>query len=140
MAAQLEHANITVEDISAAIAFLRVIEPDLKVRRDDIAPAKFRWAHVALGASYIALQEPHVGSDPTYCGRRYKDFGVNHLGLVVDDLDAVIARLDAGGYRRGIPGEEHPHRRRVYYHDSSGMEWELVQYLSRHEEEMYSYE
>ena len=139
MGVSLEHANVTVPDIDAAIEFLRVLDPDLRVRQDALAADGYRWAHVAFGESYIALQEPHVGSDPNDDRRPYKDYGVNHLGLVVEDLDAVVKRLEAGDYRRGIPGEEHRHRRRVYFHDSAGMEWELVEYLSRLDEERFSY-
>jgi catechol 2,3-dioxygenase-like lactoylglutathione lyase family enzyme len=139
MTTYLEHANITVPDIDAAIAFLKVIEPAMEVRHDETPEGKYRWAHIGIGDQYIALQEPHVGSQPTDSRRPYKDYGVNHIGWVVDDLDPVIRRLEEAGYRPGIPGEEHPYRRRVYYFDSLGFEWELVQYLSDRFEERFSY-
>ena len=136
----LEHANITVPDTDAAIEFLRVIDPDLTIRHDEKPPGGYRWVHVALGKNYIALQEPHVGSNPSDNRRPYKDHGINHLGWVVGDLDAVVERLEAGGYRKGIPGEEHPHRRRAYYYDPAGLEWELVEYSSDRDEDRFSYE
>jgi catechol 2,3-dioxygenase-like lactoylglutathione lyase family enzyme len=139
MTAYLEHANVTVPDIDAAIEFLKVVEPQIEVRHDETPPDSYRWAHVGIGNCYIALQEPHLGSEPTNNRRPYKDFGVNHLGWVVEDLDAVTARLETHGYRKGIPGEEHPYRRRAYYYDSAGFEWELVEYLTDRLDERYSY-
>ncbi len=68
-----------------------------------------------------------------------KDYGVNHLAWVVDDLSAVVQRLEAHGYRKGIPVEPHPHRRRAYYHDAAGFEWEFVEYLSNRPEERHAY-
>ena len=111
MGTYLEHANITVPDIDAAIEFLRVIDPSVRVRHDEKPAGSYRWAHVAIGVNYIALQEPHVGSHPSDNHRPYKDHGVNHLGWVVEDLDKVVARLEEKGYRKGIPGEDHVHRR-----------------------------
>jgi catechol 2,3-dioxygenase-like lactoylglutathione lyase family enzyme len=140
MTTYLEHANITVPDIDAAIAFLKVIEPVMEVRHDETPEGKYRWAHIGIGDYYIALQEPHIGSEPTDSRHPYKDYGVNHIGWVVDDLDPVIRRLEEAGYRPGIPGEKHPYRRRVYYFDSAGFEWELVQYFSDRFEERFSYE
>ncbi|MHC4823245.1 MAG: VOC family protein [Planctomycetota bacterium] len=135
----LEHANLTVPDIDAGIAFLKVIDPDMRVLQDAVSEAGERWAHVAIGDSYIALQEPHVGETPGPRINSYVDIGVNHLAWVVEDLDTVVARLEEGGYRRGIPGEEHEARRRVYYYDHAGIEWEIVQYLTEDRGERFSY-
>jgi catechol 2,3-dioxygenase-like lactoylglutathione lyase family enzyme len=140
MTAYLEHANITVPDIDAAIAFLQVIEPRLIVRHDETPEGSHRWAHIGVDDCYIALQEPNLGSEPTSNRRPYKDFGVNHIGWVVDDFDGVIERLAANGYREGIPGESGRYRRRAYYYDSAGFEWEIVAYLTDKPEERFSYD
>jgi catechol 2,3-dioxygenase-like lactoylglutathione lyase family enzyme len=136
----IEHVNITVPDIDAAIAFLKIIEPQLEVRHDETPKGSYRWAHVGIGNSYVALQEPHIGSSPTDNRRPYKDYGTNHVGWVVDDLEAVTIRLDKAGYHKGIPGEENIYRRRAYYYDSAGFEWEFIEYLSDRLEERYSYQ
>lgn len=140
MVAYLEHANITVPDIDAAITFLQVIEPRLVVRHDETPEGGYRWAHIGKEDCYIALQEPHLGSEPQSNRRPYKDFGVNHIGWVVDDIDAVIDRLEANGYGKGVPGESSRYRKRAYYHDSAGFEWEIVTYLTEVPEERFSYE
>jgi catechol 2,3-dioxygenase-like lactoylglutathione lyase family enzyme len=140
MTAYIEHANITVPDIDAAIEFLQTIAPQIKVLHDETPEGSYRWAHVGIGPSYIALQEPHLGSGPTDNRRPYKDYGVNHIGWVVDDLDAVTGRLEANGYKKGIPGEGNPYRTRAYYFDSAGFEWEIVQYHTEAHEERFSYD
>jgi len=138
MAAYIEHANITVPDIDAAIAFLMVVEPAFTVRRDEAQEDSYRWVHVGDDRCYIALQEPHPYAEPDAPRRPYKDFGVNHLGWVVEDLDAVVSRLEQAGYRRGIPVTPHPHRKRAYFHDAAGFEWELVEYTSDDPAERHS--
>jgi len=130
MPTYLEHANITVPDIPAAIAFLRLIDPDFVVRHDETPEGSYRWAHVGTDDFYIALQEPHVGVTPEPARETYTNFGVNHLCWVVDDFETVTARLEAAGCRSGIDVAEHPHRKRAYYFDEAGQEWEIVQYLS----------
>jgi catechol 2,3-dioxygenase-like lactoylglutathione lyase family enzyme len=140
MVAYLEHANITVPDIDAAIAFLQVVEPVFTVRHDATPEGSYRWAHVGTDHCYIALQEPHLHANPQHMQRPYKDYGVNHLAWVVDDLSAVVARLEASGYRRGIAVAPHPYRRRAYYYDAAGFEWEIVEYLSDKPEERHVYE
>jgi hypothetical protein len=57
---------------------------------------------------------------------------LRHLGLAGDDLDTVIRRLEAAGHSPSDAGalDSHPFRRRVYYLDGNGIQWEFVQYLS----------
>ncbi len=72
MVAYLEHANLTVPDIDAAIAFLKVVEPGFVVRHDASPPGSYRWAHIGTDVYYIALQEPHLDSDPQHASRPYE--------------------------------------------------------------------
>ena len=90
MRTYLEHANITVSDIDATIEFLRAIEPDFIVRQDETPPDGYRWVHIGNDTFYIALQQPHLGSEPNRALPTYINFGVNHLAWVVDNLDAVV--------------------------------------------------
>ncbi len=46
MKTYLEHANITVPDLDAAIAFLTTIDPEFKVRHRAFSEGKCEWAHV----------------------------------------------------------------------------------------------
>ncbi|MCP5070609.1 MAG: VOC family protein [bacterium] len=130
MGVYLEHANMTVPDVDAAIRFFQTIDPALIVRHDETPEGSYRWAHVGTDTTYIALQAPHLGTTPEEPREAYVNHGVNHLAWVVDDVDAVAARLKAAGYRRGMVPAPHPNRKRAYYYDSAGFEWELLEYLS----------
>ena len=116
---QLEHANLNVSSIDAAVRFLQTAFPEFRVRGGGVVEGK-RWAHVGTDETYLALNE----SDSTALGGP-----LNHLGYVVDDVDALAARMHAAGYREGFVAPEHPHRKRRYFHDSQDVEWEFVEYL-----------
>jgi catechol 2,3-dioxygenase-like lactoylglutathione lyase family enzyme len=139
LVAYIEHANITVPDIDAAIKFLQTLEPKLKVRHDETPPGKRRWAHIGLGNCYIALQEPQLKSEARPRRTPYSNYGVNHIGWVVDDFATTIERLEAAGYEPSITGECSQMRRRAYYYDSSGFEWEIVAYYTDDLSQRYSY-
>lgn len=87
---------------------------------------------------FIALQEVqarhHVERTP------YVDVGMNHIGLVVEDVDAIEQRLLNAGYEKNEMGESHPYRRRIYFFDDSGGEWEFVQYLSKEDSKRNQYD
>ncbi|WP_112324041.1 VOC family protein [Oceanibium sediminis] len=138
MTARIEHANLTVPDLDAAITFLQTLEPDFEVLHDSGPGEEYRWVHVGTPAGYIALEEPHEPGKPG-TRARYADYGVNHVGFVVDDVDAVAERLLAAGYEEGFRAERHPSRIRRYFLDSNGFEWELVQYLVTAPEERFRY-
>ena len=140
MTAYLEHANITVPSIDAAIEFLQAVEPNFVVRRDETPAGSYRWAHVGTQTTYIALQEPHLDAGESVPRRPYKDQGVNHLCFVVPNRDACVERLDAAGFKRSISTFDHPFRKRAYYFDRAGFEWELVEYLTDNLEERNKYD
>ena len=48
----------------------------------------------------------------------------------MDDAEALRARLAAAGYEDSTVPNAHPHRRRVYFHDADGNDWEFVEYSS----------
>ena len=59
--------------------------------------------------------------------------------VVVDDLDAVAERLRSSGYKEGMSAMDHPHRRRIYFFDDDGNEYEFVEYLSTEASERNDY-
>ncbi|MEX0963576.1 MAG: hypothetical protein WDZ52_05985 [Pseudohongiellaceae bacterium] len=66
---------------------------------------------------------------------------LRHIGIVVDDVEALISRLQALGIEPSDSStlDEHPHRRRVYYIDENGLDWEFVQYLCEQSSERNDY-
>jgi catechol 2,3-dioxygenase-like lactoylglutathione lyase family enzyme len=137
MNARLEHANITVRDIDAAIRFLRTAFPDFRVRFDSGASDE-RWVHVGSDTSYVAITQATRGLEDAwvpYAGRP----GLNHLGFEVDNVEALRARMIGAGYRDSTIGNNHPHRKRVYFLDSDGNDWEFVEYTTGVPEERNDY-
>lgn len=131
MSTYLEHANISVPDIDEAIAFIQTIAPDFKIRKDDSSgDDPPRWVHIGTDDSYIALQAVDPKHNPQERHRAYINYGINHLAFVVDDFDAVKARLEAKSYRGGLAPEQSPYRKRAYYFDNAGFEYEIVEYLT----------
>ena len=141
MAFYLEHANITVKNLDKAIQFFTTAFPDFRVRgrgESDQGAYKKKWLHLGTDDAYVALEEVTLEDEGSR--RPYRDRGINHVGFVVDDVDGIIERLRAAGYRDGIAVEPHPHRKRAYFHDSDGIEYEFVEYLSDKPEERNAYE
>lgn len=138
MTIRLEHANMNVRNIDDTVRFLIAALPEFQIRREGQNEGQ-RWMHIGTDDTYIALHEST--DEPTekwvpYAGK----LGINHLGYEVDDVDAVRARLSAAGFRDSTYPNNHPHRKRVYFYDADGNDWEFVQYLSDDPKERNDYE
>jgi hypothetical protein len=46
MMTKIEHVNITVPDIDAAVAFLKIVAPDFEIRNDEKPLNDKRWMHI----------------------------------------------------------------------------------------------
>jgi catechol 2,3-dioxygenase-like lactoylglutathione lyase family enzyme len=129
MSVRMEHANLIVRDIDATIRFLQTAFPKFRLRHDGRDPSGHRWVHVGTDDTYIALSQSTV--EPAQHWRPYAGVpGVNHLAYEVDDVEALRARLQAAGYRDSTGANRHPYRKRIYFRDPDGNDWEFVQYLS----------
>jgi len=129
VAERLEHANLCVHDVDAVVRFLKAALPDFQIRRDAEEPNGWRWLHVGTHDTYIALTE--ANPEEKRRGTPYKGRpGLNHLAYEVDDVEALRGRLLAAGHKESTPPNVHPHRKRVYFYDPEGNDWEFVQYLS----------
>ncbi len=139
MTVRLEHANMEVVDVDGMIRFLKTAFPDFRIRHEGVNPRGQRWVHIGTDETYVALtaatdterkqREPYSGQPR-----------VNHLGYEVDDVDSLHARLLAAGYRESTPPNAHPHRKRIYFNDAEGNDWEFVQYFSSDPRERNDYE
>lgn len=121
----LEHVNITVTDPKATAEMLG----DLfgwRVRWEGSAINNGFTMHVGTDDAYVAIYTPP--GDATAGPSSYETRGgLNHVGVVVDDLDATEARVKA----RGLVPEKHADYepgRRFYFRDGDGIEWEVVSY------------
>ncbi len=93
-----------------------------------------------VGSHIIALQEAHLDADPMKQLQSYKNYGVNHVALVVSNVKEIEEKLINGGYKKGIETPLEKYRKRIYYFDDAGLEWELVEYDSDKPDEKYLYE
>ena len=140
MITKIEHVNITVPNIDAAVNLLKIAASDFEIRKDEIAINGYRWLHIGNKEHYFALQEAHVGSTPKKKHQTYINYGINHMALVVDNVEKIENELIKAGYNRGIGTPNEKFRKRAYFYDNAGFEWEFVEYLSENTEDRYLYE
>jgi catechol 2,3-dioxygenase-like lactoylglutathione lyase family enzyme len=122
---RLEHANLGVLHVEEMTHFLMTAFPDFRVRHRGTGLMGLPWRHVGNDEFYLALTK--VSADT---GRPpYSDStGLNHLGWEVTDLDALETRMRAAGFEPNLKEHGHPARRRSYFHDPDGNDWEFVEY------------
>lgn len=122
---QLEHLNYTVEDPRKSAEKLCKIF-GWKIRWEGPSLGQGRSVHVGTDDLYLALYSPpeDVSDRPD----NYKTRGgLNHIGVLVDDLDAVEDRVKAAGYHTHSHQTYDPGSR-FYFHDENGIEFEVVSY------------
>ena len=126
--ARLEHVNVTVNDPKATAAVL-----------SDLFGWHTRWEGAAINGGFTV----HVGSDDSYVAlytgpggnegqteavnTYLQRGGLNHIGVVVEDLDAVEVAVKARGYATHSHADYEPGRR-FYFHEENGVEIEVVCY------------
>ncbi len=118
---RIEHANLTVSDIERSSAFFQKLLGWHERWRGE-GRDHGETIHVGNDATYLALYTDHEAHD-----RFAKGEPLNHVGLLVDDLDAaekivVDAGLETWGHDDYDPG------RRFYFFDWDGIEFEIVSY------------
>lgn len=125
MTATLEHANLCVSDPHKTAAWMEKIF-GWHIRWQGPALNGGYTVHVGSKSSYLALYSPAEElADPP---RPYSTKGaLNHLAVIVDDLDAAEGAVKEAGYAPMNHGDYEPGRR-FYFHDEEGVEYELVQY------------
>jgi catechol 2,3-dioxygenase-like lactoylglutathione lyase family enzyme len=122
---RLEHVNVTVEAPERTAAVLCALF-DWKVRWKGPAKMGGFTVHVGSDEQYLALFAPPEGLNSAVDPGLYRS-GLNHIGIVVDDLDACEARILAAGYTTGSHSDYEPGRR-FYFTDENGVEIEVVSY------------
>ena len=129
---RLEHLNVTLTDLDRATRALQAIVPEWSVRGtgtwDDGDGGVHEWRHVGDDFQYLSLYAAPPGSALRASGARS---AFNHLALVVDDLDAALARLRALGVALDHIGGSTAHRRSAYVViEPERLQIELVAYDS----------
>ena len=121
----LEHINLTVKDpLETAEILIQIFG------------WKIRWQGEAIHGGFTV----HVGSDNSYLAlythektttsphESYQQLhGLNHIGIVVDDLAAVEQKVIDAGFTPHLHADYEPGSR-FYFDDSDGLEFEVVSY------------
>ena len=125
MSYRFEHVNLTVRNAERTATMLCALF-DWKVRWHGPAINDGYTYHVGTDDFYVALYAPTQteGAQPdgfAMVGR------LNHLGVVVDDLDAAERRVIEAGLKTRSHQNYEPGRR-FYFYDEDKVEYEVVSY------------
>lgn len=123
-AGRIEHVNISVTDPARSAALMETLF-GWHIRWQGAAMAGGQTIHVGSDDDYLALytNSEIAAADPHYA----KGAPMNHVGVVVDDLDAVEAKVIAAGLEPFSHGDYEPGRR-FYFFDWNRIEFEVVSY------------
>ncbi|MGI9350787.1 MAG: VOC family protein [Rhizobiaceae bacterium] len=124
--AVVEHVNMTVSDPKKTA--------DMLCR---IFNWKIRWHGTAMNGEGVTY---HVGSENSYIAvysGKTKNMptdvnydtlgGLNHIGVVVDDIEATEKNVIEAGFTPGSHADYEPGKR-FYFHDHDNIEFEVVSY------------
>lgn len=123
---RLEHANITVTDPKATAEELSRLF-GWHIRWEGEAISGGYSVHVGNETSYLAVYAP-PGDRREKAGDSYHTLGgLNHVGIVVDDLDGTETRVREAGYHPRSHADYEPGKR-FYFDFRDGIEIEVVSY------------
>lgn len=126
---RLEHINITVSDPERTAALLiDLFDWHVRWKGDSIHGG--RTMHVGSDVEYLALYAEPSTSAPQASTANTSYWNVaslNHVAVVVDDLDELERRVLAAGLQPFNHGDYEPGRR-FYVRDHDDIEYEIVSY------------
>lgn len=125
-AGRIEHVNYTVRDPHATAAMLIDLF-DWHIRWEGEAISGGYTVHVGTDDTYVAVYSGPTGKQDPAQDNYAQLGGLNHLGVVVDDLDACEERVIAAGMKPFSHADYEPGRR-FYFYDGDGIEYEVVSY------------
>ena len=115
----IEHVNITVTNPRKTANLLELLF-DWETRWTGSGKSGGTTIHVGTTDHYLAVWSMNEGYKPSYSG-------LNHIGIVVDDLDLVETKVIELGLKPYNHGDYEPGRR-FYFNDPDGIEFEVVSY------------
>ncbi|MBO9411587.1 MULTISPECIES: VOC family protein [unclassified Ruegeria] len=125
MMATLEHTNFTVRDPQASAKWMHEVF-GWKTRWEGPAIAGGYTVHVGSAHTYLALYAP---SDPKPSQESSYGIvgGLNHVGVLVEDIDETEARVIKAGFTPTSHADYEPGKR-FYFDDDNGIEFEVISY------------
>ncbi len=121
---RIEHVNISVSD-PARTAEMLVNLFGWHIRWEGPAIAGGHSIHVGSDTDYLAVYalKPDINGRAGFA----KGAPLNHVGIEVDDLDAIERKVIAQGLVPFSHSDYEPGRR-FYFFDLDGIEYEIVSY------------
>lgn len=120
----LEHINFTVTNTDVTAAILAKIF-NWKIRWAGAVKDDGKTIHLGTDNTYLALYshtDKHSANMTTKTIR-----SLNHIGIQVDDIDAIESKVKAAGLIPYNHGDYEPGRR-FYFNLKEGLEIEVVSY------------
>jgi catechol 2,3-dioxygenase-like lactoylglutathione lyase family enzyme len=120
---RFEHINVSCKNLEATQKFYQTLFSDWYVRSEGVFQGR-RWLHLGNNQFYLALNDE---TDQERLHTPYESIGINHVGFVIKDGEAMKKLLDAEGieYYTMTATET---KYRIYVNDPDGNEIELVEY------------
>ena len=123
--ANLEHVNLTVSDpVRTATQLCELFGWHIRWQGPSLLGG--HTVHVGRDSNYLALYSPDKTANSTTNSYQTRG-GLNHVGVVVDDLEAAEERVVAAGFKPFNHGDYEPGRR-FYFNDHDDIEFEVVHY------------
>jgi catechol 2,3-dioxygenase-like lactoylglutathione lyase family enzyme len=126
----LEHLNLVVKDIAKALTFYKAVFPHWQIRSRGQAEwygIERNWVHFGDDYQYLTFNDDGSGENRDLTGHQT---GLAHFAYVTENLQAVVDRLEAAGFKVAKTGADNRFRKNVYFLDPDGFEVEFVEYLS----------
>ena len=123
--ARIEHVNITVSDPQKTAALMNRLF-GWKIRWEGEAINGGYTVHVGDEEDYLAFYTPPKTTEPHALSYDILG-GLNHVGIVVQDLDRVEAAVVEAGITPVNHADYEPGKR-FYFRDGDNIEFEIVSY------------
>lgn len=124
--ASLEHVNVTVTNPERTAALLCQLF-DWQVRWQGPSQMGGHTYHVGSPDSYVAVYSYDGKPASAQSDTGHLLGGLNHIGVLVEDLDAIEQRVIAAGFKPYNHMDYEPGRR-FYFNDADDIEYEVVCY------------
>lgn len=127
---RLEHVNLVGKNIENSLAFYQAAFPHWQVRAEGAGQwygKSRRWIHFGDDYQYLAISDFGEGENRDLSGH---SVGLAHIAFAVDNLEALIERLDDAGFAVHKAGADADFRKNIYFLDADGFEVEFTEYSS----------
>ena len=127
---RIEHVNLVGSNIERSLHFYQAVFPHWKMRAEGKGEwygKPRRWVHFGDDYQYLAISDFGEGENRDISGH---SIGFAHLAFEVNDVDALIMRLQKAGYSISSAGADAKYRKNIYFMDPDGFEVEFTQYFS----------